>query len=37
MLAQLHLMDGADIVVANPPYLSENHYRKCLRTQVKRY
>ena len=30
-------MKNFDVVVSNPPYLSEEHYRKCLKKQVKSF
>ena len=34
---EMHLLHENDIVVSNPPYLSETHYRKHVEASVKRY
>lgn len=37
MLDCLSKMVNFDIVISNPPYLSEDHFKKFLKPQVKRY
>lgn len=37
MRDNLNFMDECEITVSNPPYLSEDHYHKELKRQVKRF
>lgn len=37
MQTQLELIKTHNIIISNPPYLSEKHYQKYLKPQIKKY
>lgn len=37
MNLNLNLMQNHEIVISNPPYLSEEHYQKKIKPQIKKY